>query len=227
MLGPRGLHGYDQRHTGAAAAALPVALGRGTVSGRRSATEVEFVAGDMPAKWHCHINHDFHEVKLFLATQIMDEARQLDVFRKRALANGGGLMMASSASEEILAAILEAPNYCTMVAKVGLDRLRTRLYEIAFEGLQVRSIREVEDLGKAARSHFVLEGPLGAWREMLENIRQHHVPDREHTLNYLTLPDDPMRVSGLDQLETDAFYRYNETLQRFFNGSASVETVYQ
>jgi len=52
-------------------------------------TEVEFVAGDMPAKWLCRINHDFHEVKLFLATQIMDEARHLDVFRKRALANGG------------------------------------------------------------------------------------------------------------------------------------------
>ena len=44
-------------------------------------TEVEFVAGDMPAKWLCRINHDFHEVKLFLATQIMDEARHLDVFR--------------------------------------------------------------------------------------------------------------------------------------------------
>jgi len=73
---------------------------------------------------------------------------------------------------------------------------------------------------------FMVEGPLGAWREMLENIRQHHIPDREHTLNYLTLPDDPMRVSGPDQLETDAFYRYNETLQRFFNGSASVETIY-
>jgi hypothetical protein len=76
-------------------------------------TEVEFVAGDMPAKWLCHINHDFHEVKLFLATQIMDEARHMDVFRKRALANGGGLMMASPANEELLGAILQAPNYTT------------------------------------------------------------------------------------------------------------------
>jgi hypothetical protein len=31
-------------------------------------------------------------VKAFLVTQIMDEARHLDVFRKRALINGGGLM---------------------------------------------------------------------------------------------------------------------------------------
>lgn len=79
-------------------------------------TEVEFVAGDMPAKWLCRINHDFHEVKLFLATQIMDEARHLDVFRKRALANGGGLMMASPGQEELLSAILEAPDYTTASA---------------------------------------------------------------------------------------------------------------
>jgi len=78
--------------------------------------EVEFVAGDMPAKWLCRINHDFHEVKLFLASQIMDEARHLDVFRKRALANGGGLMMASPGQEELLAAILEAPDYTTASA---------------------------------------------------------------------------------------------------------------
>ncbi len=79
-------------------------------------TEVEFVAGDMPARWLCRINHDFHEVKLFLATQIMDEARHLDVFRKRALANGGGLLSASPGQERLLSAILEAPDYTTASA---------------------------------------------------------------------------------------------------------------
>lgn len=74
-------------------------------------TEVEFVAGDLPAKWLWRINHDFHEVKLFLASQVFDEARHLDVFRKRALANGGGLLKASPGSERLLRLILEAPNY--------------------------------------------------------------------------------------------------------------------
>ncbi|HUO05753.1 MAG TPA: ferritin-like domain-containing protein [Candidatus Binataceae bacterium] len=76
-------------------------------------TEVEFVAGDMPAKWLWHINHDFHEVKCFLATQIADEARHMEVFRKRALANGGGLMRSSPAQESLLRVILEAPDYTT------------------------------------------------------------------------------------------------------------------
>ena len=79
-------------------------------------TEVEFVAGDMPAQWMARINHDYHEVKLFLATQIMDEARHMDVFRKRALANGGGLLSASPTQEKILAAILNANDYTTASA---------------------------------------------------------------------------------------------------------------
>jgi len=55
-------------------------------------TEVEFIAGDLPGKWLPFISADHYEAGLFLGTQIMDEARHLDVFRKRAFANGGGLM---------------------------------------------------------------------------------------------------------------------------------------
>ena len=53
-------------------------------------TEVEFIAGDTPGQWVPRISNEHFETKLFLCTQIMDEARHLDVFRKRALANGGG-----------------------------------------------------------------------------------------------------------------------------------------
>ncbi|HEX5479945.1 MAG TPA: hypothetical protein VFY79_09520 [Dehalococcoidia bacterium] len=37
------------------------------------------------------ISYGFHEVKLYLATQAFDQARHVEAFRKRALANGGGL----------------------------------------------------------------------------------------------------------------------------------------
>jgi len=57
-------------------------------------TQVEFIAGDVPGRWIRHISPDHYEVALFLATQIMDEGRHLDVFRKRALANGCGLLEA-------------------------------------------------------------------------------------------------------------------------------------
>jgi hypothetical protein len=57
-------------------------------------TQVEFIAGDVPGRWVSHISPDHYETALFLGTQIMDEARHMDVFRKRALFNGGGMLQA-------------------------------------------------------------------------------------------------------------------------------------
>jgi hypothetical protein len=118
------------------------------------------------------------------------------------------------------------PLDCTMVVKVELAPGRSAFYEVAFEAFRVKSIRSLERIEEAAPRHFVIEGSLETWREMIENIRRHGAADLEHTLNYLTLRDEPMRVGGTDQLETDAFYRYNQTLQRFFDGSAQVKTGY-
>jgi hypothetical protein len=77
-------------------------------------TEVEFIAGDAPGMWLPEVNSEYHEIKLFLMTQIMDEARHLDVFRKRALANGGGLMSAGPGLG--LRTIIESKNYSEMSA---------------------------------------------------------------------------------------------------------------
>jgi len=74
-------------------------------------TEVEMIASDFPAKWLWQMNQHFHEVKMFLCTQAMDEARHLEVFRKRALANGGGLMRCLTGTEIFLRTILHAPTY--------------------------------------------------------------------------------------------------------------------
>jgi hypothetical protein len=73
-------------------------------------TEAEFVAGDFPSRWIYRIPNDFLEVKSFLATQLMDEARHAEVFRKRALA-GGGLLHAGPAFEWAIKAILESPTH--------------------------------------------------------------------------------------------------------------------
>jgi hypothetical protein len=74
-------------------------------------TEVEMVATDLPAKWCWRMNNQFHEVKGFLAGQAMDEARHAEVFRKRALAGGVGLMQGSPQAEHSLKAILDCDTY--------------------------------------------------------------------------------------------------------------------
>ncbi len=74
-------------------------------------TEVEMIATDLPAKWCWRMNNQFHEVKGFIASQAMDEARHAEVFRKRALAGGVGLMRAMPQAEHSLKAILDSDTY--------------------------------------------------------------------------------------------------------------------
>jgi hypothetical protein len=74
-------------------------------------SEVEMVAADFPAKWLWRINHDYVEAKMFLCTQVMDEARHTEVFRKRALVNGGGLGKSKAVVEQFLKLILDADTY--------------------------------------------------------------------------------------------------------------------
>jgi hypothetical protein len=74
-------------------------------------TEVEMIATDVPAKWMGRLNADFFEVKNFIATQAMDEARHAEVFRKRALTTGWGLMRASRANEVNLKFLRDADSF--------------------------------------------------------------------------------------------------------------------
>jgi hypothetical protein len=74
-------------------------------------TEVEFIAGDVPGQWLPYVSAQDFEAGLFLMTQIMDEARHTDVFRKRALVNGGGLLAQGQSG---LRTLLEARDFTEM-----------------------------------------------------------------------------------------------------------------
>ena len=65
--------------------------------------EYETVAG-----WIQQMSYGYHEVKVFLASEVFDAARHFDVFRKRALSNGGGLGLESRA--EVDRVILQSNN---------------------------------------------------------------------------------------------------------------------
>ena len=45
--------------------------------------------------WQEQLSYGYHEVKMYLATETFDATRHFEVFRKRALANGGGLGLES------------------------------------------------------------------------------------------------------------------------------------
>lgn len=83
--------------------------------------EVEFVAGDVPARWIAQTSPDFYEPRHVLLAQVMDEARHMDVFRKRALANGGGLMRMSGATSGFVGSIDLARDFTEMSTRLHIS----------------------------------------------------------------------------------------------------------
>jgi hypothetical protein len=64
---------------------------------------------------------------------------------------------------------------------------------------------------------FVITGDLAAWTEMLQNIRQHHGADVTHSLNTLTHFGERMTIAYDDPDNRDKFFRFQESIQEFFN----------
>jgi hypothetical protein len=62
--------------------------------------------------WEPEISYGYHEVKLYLATTIFEDARAVEVFRKRALSNGGGLGI--QAPGWSFRAVLDSRNFTEM-----------------------------------------------------------------------------------------------------------------
>src|SRR6476620_4184217 len=73
--------------------------------------ENEYSALYVPAKWIARIHPHFAETVLFLATQVSDEARHIEVFVKRALANGGGLQFSSASTQASLKTLLDQEDF--------------------------------------------------------------------------------------------------------------------
>jgi hypothetical protein len=97
-------------------------------------------------------------------------------------------------------------------------------FVLDFSGYGCRKVTSTKHPEQVA--DFVLAGPLPVWKEMIENIRSHGEADLQHTLNVLTLPGVPLKLEAEDQLKADLFFRYNQSLQEFFNGAAEVETEF-
>jgi hypothetical protein len=88
------------------------------------------VESDILARWEPEISYGYHEIKLYLATVIFEGARAVDVFRKRALANGGGLGRQSSGW--MFRAIADARNFTEMIIAQMVVHDSFTLTEYAF-----------------------------------------------------------------------------------------------
>lgn len=92
---------------------------------------------------------------------------------------------------------------------------------LVFEGYALTGAHELGPADMAAfDADFVVCARAAVWRRMLEEIARGGRPELRHTLNSLALVGDEMWLESFDQLREDKFYRFNQSLQEFFNLAA-------
>ena len=112
----------------------------------------------------------------------------------------------------------------TIDAKVGA-KVGDKIYQLTFEAFECTGVEEIEE--SALRDlDFWLEQSPEEWREMLESIKSHGSADLQYTLNTIDLNHPDGFAKSYDGYRRDAFYRFNQSLQHFFDSSAKIDTQF-
>lgn len=112
----------------------------------------------------------------------------------------------------------------TVDAVVGV-KAGNRILELTFEAFECTNVREAKE-SDLRDMDFWLEQPDDKWQDMLENIKKNGAADLSHTLNTLDLSDPEGFARSHDGYRRDAFYRFNQSLQDFFNASSKIDTQF-
>ena len=112
----------------------------------------------------------------------------------------------------------------TVDARVGV-KVGDELFELTFEAFECAGAQEISE-NDLRDLDFWLEQSPDEWREMIENIKQHGSADLRHTLNTIDLSRPEGFAKSYDGYRRDAFYRFNQSLQHFFDSSAKIDTQF-
>jgi hypothetical protein len=116
--------------------------------------------------------------------------------------------------------------YGRVDALVGI-KVGDRMFRMTFDVFEITDIREIgfDDLRDL---DFYLDMEPERWQAMLESIKENDGAGLDYTLNTLDLKlPDGLAINAIgDGYRMDKFFRFNESLQRFFDLSARVETTY-
>ncbi len=112
----------------------------------------------------------------------------------------------------------------TVDAVMGV-KLDDSVYIISFEAFQCTGVRLGDDYD-LINTDFFLEMSPDAWRAMLESIKSNGGAEASQTLVSLDMLNEISNNATGDQLRADMFFRYNQSLQHFFDLSANLNTVF-
>ena len=112
----------------------------------------------------------------------------------------------------------------TVDAEMGV-KVADSVFIITFEAFQCRSVRAGTEYD-LINVDFFIEMEPDAWRAMLENIKANGGAEAGQTLVSLDLLHEISTNAVGDQLRADLFFRYNQSLQHFFDLSANLNTAF-
>lgn len=182
--------------------------------------------------WMKHISYGYHEVKLYLSTQVFDHARHVEAFRKRALSNGGGLGVQSPGlhNRAIYAAFkfTEFVVYnniirtsfllglCEWGDRIGRSQADRQLFEHTASDLRRHLQYGVEHVKQYALSSQMHRGHIMTWLDrgeiMFGSDFERDKPLREAYI--LALGDTVAEGKArLKELRESQFKRYIQTLE--------------
>ena len=112
----------------------------------------------------------------------------------------------------------------TVDAEMGV-KVADSVFIITFEAFQCLSVRVGTQYDLISVDFFIEMKP-DAWRAMLENIKANGSAEAHQTLVSLDMLHEISTNAVGDQLRADLFFRYNQSLQHFFDLSANLNTVF-
>lgn len=112
----------------------------------------------------------------------------------------------------------------TVDAAMGV-KVADKVFVVTFEAFECRSVRAGNEYD-LINVDFFIEMEPDAWRTMLENIKANGAAEAGQTLVSLDMLHEISTNATGDQLRADMFFRYNQSLQHFFDLSANLNTVF-
>ena len=109
---------------------------------------------------------------------------------------------------------------CEMGVQVGDE-----YFEIDFEAFEITKVSKI-NAARAGELDFTLVQTPEAWQAMIDDIKKNGRATHDFTLNSLDLRSTEELAIGKDYHRRDAFYRFNQTFQEYFDNTAKLETTF-